>query len=182
MEYLLTGAEMSDCDRRTSEEIGIPSLVLMERAALSVADGAETFLRQCGGRQPRVLAVAGRGNNGADALATGRILLERGYKVRFCRLSGEISPGSSFAVQEKILQHYGAEIVPFPDFTDRGPDPDLVIRTSGEQRLSNYLLYQCAYAEFLFPTVLWPDFSLADYHQALDAFAKRDRRYGGRNS
>ena len=62
------------------------------------------------------------------------------------------------------------------------PDVDLLIRTSGEMRLSNFLLYQCAYAEFLFPTVLWPDFSLADYHQALDAFAKRDRRYGGRNS
>ena len=127
MEYLLTGAEMSDCDRRTSEEIGIPSLVLMERAALSVADGADSFLRQCGGRQPRVLAVAGRGNNGADALATGRILLERGYKVSFCRLSGEISPGSSFAVQEKILKSYGGEIVPFPDFTWSGPDPDLII-------------------------------------------------------
>ncbi|MBQ9264472.1 MAG: isoprenyl transferase [Clostridia bacterium] len=62
------------------------------------------------------------------------------------------------------------------------PDVDLLIRTSGEMRLSNFLLYQCAYAEFLFPTVLWPDFSLEDYHQALEAFAHRDRRYGGRNS
>ena len=67
-------------------------------------------------------------------------------------------------------------------YTHDLPDVDLLIRTSGEMRLSNFLLYQCAYAEFLFPTVLWPDFSLADYHQALDAFAKRDRRYGGRNS
>ena len=62
------------------------------------------------------------------------------------------------------------------------PDVDLLIRTSGEMRLSNFLLYQCAYAEFLVPTVLWPDFSLEDYHQALEAFAHRDRRYGGRNS
>ena len=62
------------------------------------------------------------------------------------------------------------------------PDVDLLIRTSGEMRLSNFLLYQCAYAEFLFPTVLWPDFSLDDYHKALDAFAKRDRRYGGRTA
>ena len=62
------------------------------------------------------------------------------------------------------------------------PDVDLLIRTSGEMRLSNFLLYQCAYAEFLFPTVLWPDFTLQHYHAALDAFARRDRRYGGRNS
>ena len=60
------------------------------------------------------------------------------------------------------------------------PDPDLLIRTSGEMRLSNFLLYQCAYAEMEFPTVLWPDFSLADYHAALEAFAARDRRFGGR--
>ncbi len=61
------------------------------------------------------------------------------------------------------------------------PDVDLLIRTSGEMRLSNFLLYQCAYAEMTFPAVLWPDFSLADYHAALDAFGKRDRRFGGRN-
>ena len=47
-------------------------------------------------------------------------------------------------------------------------------------RLSNFLLYQCAYAEMEFPTVLWPDFSLADYHAALEALAARDRRFGGR--
>ena len=72
------------------------------------------------------------------------------------------------------------------DFEDelytRGlPDVDLLIRTSGEMRLSNFLLYQCAYAEMTFPTVLWPDFSLDDYHAALRAFGARDRRFGGRN-
>ena len=133
MEYLLTGAEMALCDRRTSEVIGIPSLVLMERAALSVADGAEEYLRgtslpvrdsSCGPdgrpcsdkRDSRlILAAAGRGNNGADALAAGRILLDRGYHVLFCRLSGTISPDSSFAVQEKILRQYGCKVVPFQE-------------------------------------------------------------------
>ena len=66
-------------------------------------------------------------------------------------------------------------------YTHGLPDVDLLIRTSGEMRLSNFLLYQCAYAEMTFPTVLWPDFSLADYHQALDAFGSRDRRFGGRS-
>ena len=67
-------------------------------------------------------------------------------------------------------------------YTKGQPDVDLLIRTSGEMRLSNFLLYQCAYAEFEFPPVLWPDFDLAAYHEALDAFRHRDRRFGGRNS
>ena len=67
-------------------------------------------------------------------------------------------------------------------YTKGQPDVDLLIRTSGEMRLSNFLLYQCAYAEFEFPTVLWPDFDLPAYHEALDAFRHRDRRFGGRNS
>lgn len=60
------------------------------------------------------------------------------------------------------------------------PDVDLLIRASGEQRLSNFLLYQAAYAEFLYPLTLWPDFDRDAYHDALDAYAGRDRRFGGR--
>jgi undecaprenyl diphosphate synthase len=58
------------------------------------------------------------------------------------------------------------------------PDPDLIIRTSGEQRLSNFLLWQSAYAEFLFLDVLWPDFAAEHLGLALDAFGRRERRYG----
>ena len=65
-------------------------------------------------------------------------------------------------------------------YTRGQPDVDLLIRTSGEQRLSNFMLYQNAYSEFVFPTVLWPDFTVHDYDQALDAFAHRNRRFGGR--
>ena len=65
-------------------------------------------------------------------------------------------------------------------YTRGQPDVDLLIRTSGEQRLSNFMLYQNAYAEFLFPTVLWPDFTVHDYDDALEAFAHRQRRFGGR--
>jgi undecaprenyl diphosphate synthase len=59
------------------------------------------------------------------------------------------------------------------------PDPDLVIRTSGEHRISNFLLWQAAYAEFVFSQVLWPDFDEAALDAALAQFAQRDRRYGG---
>lgn len=60
------------------------------------------------------------------------------------------------------------------------PDPDLIIRTSGEQRLSNFLLWQAAYAEFVFTDVLWPDFGAADLARAIGDFRRRERRYGQR--
>ena len=58
------------------------------------------------------------------------------------------------------------------------PDPDLLIRTSGEIRISNYLLWQCAYTEFYFTDVLWPDFRKPQFEEALQEYARRDRRYG----
>ena len=58
------------------------------------------------------------------------------------------------------------------------PDPDLIVRTSGECRVSNYLLWQGAYSEYLFVDVLWPDFRKEEFHKALESYAKRDRRYG----
>jgi undecaprenyl diphosphate synthase len=61
------------------------------------------------------------------------------------------------------------------------PDPDLIIRTSGEQRLSNFLLWQAAYAEFVFLECLWPDFDKTEFTRALEEFHGRERRYGGRN-
>ena len=58
------------------------------------------------------------------------------------------------------------------------PDPDLMIRTSGEQRISNYMLWQCAYTEFYYTPVLWPDFRKTDLEQAIQSYNLRERRYG----
>jgi undecaprenyl diphosphate synthase len=58
------------------------------------------------------------------------------------------------------------------------PDPDLLIRTSGEERISNYMLWQTAYTEFYFTDTLWPDFRKKEFRLAIDEFAKRDRRFG----
>lgn len=91
-------------------------------------------------------------------------------------ISKEVSDGAislDTINEETIAEHL---------YTAGLPDVDLLIRTSGEMRLSNFLLYQCAYAEFVFPEVLWPDFSLKEYHKALESYMKRDRRFGGRKS
>ncbi len=63
--------------------------------------------------------------------------------------------------------------------TENQPDPDLLIRTGGEQRISNFLLWQIAYTELWFTDTLWPDFTVSHFHQALEDFARRKRKFGG---
>jgi undecaprenyl diphosphate synthase len=66
-------------------------------------------------------------------------------------------------------------------YTDGMPDPDLLIRTAGEMRISNFLLWQISYSELWITERCWPEFEVGDLHQAIEDFAKRDRRYGGLN-
>ena len=63
-------------------------------------------------------------------------------------------------------------------YTAPYPNPDLTVRTSGEQRLSNFLLWQASYAELWFPEVLWPDFTEEEFDRAMEEYARRDRRFG----
>ena len=74
------------------------------------------------------------------------------------------------------------KVVNFEDylFTSKMPDPDLIIRTSGEKRLSNFLLWQSAYSEMHFTDTLWPDFTEIDLIKAIEDYSQRDRRFGGR--
>jgi len=81
--------------------------------------------------------------------------------------SGSLAPGA--VDEECFAQHL---------FTAELPDPDLLIRTSGEQRISNFLLWQSAYSELVFTKTLWPDFAKSDLLQAIDEFGRRERRYG----
>lgn len=76
---------------------------------------------------------------------------------------------------DKIDEKAIAKHLYFPDM----PDPDLVVRTSGEYRISNFLLWEIAYSELVFPEVLWPDFRRSHLYQAVLDFQNRDRRYGG---
>ncbi len=88
------------------------------------------------------------------------------------KLAAEVARGERTAdsiIEEDVTQAL---------FTYDIPDPDLIIRTSGEQRLSNFLLWQAAYSEFLFIETLWPDFTKQHFIDAVDAYVGRDRRYG----
>lgn len=84
-------------------------------------------------------------------------------------------------VQQGILKPEDIQEETMNEYLDtRGiPDPDLLIRTSGEQRLSNYLLWQMAYTEFYFTDVLWPDFDKKELEKAVHFYRQRERRYGG---
>jgi len=81
--------------------------------------------------------------------------------------AGELSPEE---IDEAVISEHL--------FTADIPDPDLLIRTSGEQRISNFLLWQCAYSELVFTKTLWPDFGQADLEQAIADYGGRERRYG----
>ena len=85
-------------------------------------------------------------------------------------LSGQLDPNS---IDELTFAGYLE--------TTEIPDPDLVIRTSGEQRISNFLLWQSAYTELLFTETKWPDFSVEDLEEAIKEYSRRERRYGSTN-
>jgi undecaprenyl diphosphate synthase len=76
-------------------------------------------------------------------------------------------------------EEVNAEVVSTYMYTAGVPDPDLIIRTSGELRVSNFLIWQAAYSEWYITPTYWPDFDKDEYRRALEAFAQRDRRYGG---
>ena len=84
-------------------------------------------------------------------------------------ISGKISPDS---LDEAAFRHY----LYLPDV----PDPELMIRTSGELRLSNFLLWELSYSEIFVTDTLWPDFNEEEFRRILENFGKRDRRFGGR--
>lgn len=90
-----------------------------------------------------------------------------------------ISAVQKLANDGKDLTQINEEMLSNSLYTANMPDPDLIIRPSGEYRLSNFLIWQSAYAEFWFTDRLWPDFSEKDIDEAIISFASRDRRYGG---
>ena len=94
-------------------------------------------------------------------------IIQAARKVAAMAAAGEICP-------ESITEKSFSDLV----YTSAIPDPDLVIRTSGEERLSNFLLWQCAYAELEFVDTLWPDFTSEQFESVLARYSSRERRFG----
>jgi undecaprenyl diphosphate synthase len=91
----------------------------------------------------------------------------------------EIAGAATRALEKNPGQKLTAEMIGGELYTAGQKDPDLIIRTAGEKRLSNFLLWQCAYSEFWFTDVLWPDFTEKTLNEAIVDFSGRKRRYGG---
>lgn len=123
--------------------------------------------------QIRELEIASAKNDGLNL----QIAINYGSRDEMMRAMRRMC--SDVLSGEKKIEDLNEEM--FAGYLDTAdiPDPDLLIRTSGEQRLSNYLLWQLAYSEFYFTDVPWPDFHKDELVQAIEAYNKRDRRFGG---
>lgn len=141
-------------------EQGVRLLVIGERERFgpSLAEELEAAERKTAGNDRLVLIMALSYGGRADIVRAARRAIEAGIPA------GELTE-QNFA---QLLS------------TDGIPDPDLLIRTSGERRISNFLMWQLAYAELIFTPVLWPDFGEAEFRAALDDYALRERRFGAR--
>lgn len=149
---------------------------LMELMFKSMQNELPTFLKN----DIRFVVLGNRArlsdklNAGIDDLMARTASCSRLTLIVFLSYSGK---WDILQAARKMAQAGADELEPFL-VTAGFPDPDLIIRTSGEQRLSNFLLWQGAYSEFYFTDILWPDFRKDAFREALAEYARRDRRYG----
>ena len=152
---------LADVDAYKSENIGLR--FIGERAALDddinrlIDHAEETSATATGLTVNMALNYGGRDE-----------IVHAVKKISGRVLSGELSPND---INEQTISDN--------IYTAGQPDPDFIIRPSGEFRLSNFLIWQSAYSEFWYSDVLWPDFSTHDLDRAIDDFNKRNRRFGG---
>ncbi|MDR0929881.1 MAG: isoprenyl transferase [Oscillospiraceae bacterium] len=151
-----------EIDELHRQGVNIRILGDVERLPLPQREAVRRAMRITGENKGLMLNIAINYGGRDEIVRAARVLA---HKV----LAGELTPD---AIDENT---FAAALD-----THGQPDVDLLIRTSGEERLSNFLPYQSAYAEFLFPETLWPDFGLSAYRAALTAYTARDRRFGGR--
>ena len=180
MEHLTVYAFSTENWKRSQEEVGA-IMGLLERYLMECIEKMEKdrirlkVLGDVSGLSPRLQRLIERTDAIAETLPgcfQANICLNYGGRdeiVRAVRRWQETGAGEEMT--EAVLSTYMD--------TAGIPDPDMIIRTGGEFRISNFLLWQCAYSEFYFSPVLWPDFSEKDIDDAVAAYQGRERRYGG---
>jgi len=186
VKYLSLFAFSEENWNRPEHEVGF----LMEMMAKSIENELPTLMKN--GVRFRVLGNRGRLSDGLNAVIDGCERQTAGNDrltlIIFLSYSGkwDILQAAKKMAAELVRNPEKEESVMNMDAEDFGrylvtsgiPDPDLIVRTSGETRMSNYLLWQGAYSELLFTDVMWPDFRKEQFREALAEYAKRDRRYG----
>lgn len=180
VKYLSVYAFSEENWNRPAEEVGF----LMNLMAESVSKEVETLMKN--GVRFRVLGnmerIPGRLREAIASLEEMTAANDRLTLIVFLSYSGrwDILQAAKRMASERAGDISDVTMEEFSGYlvTAGIPDPDLIIRTSGEERLSNYLLWQGAYSEFYFTDTLWPDFGADDLRRAIDAYSLRDRRYG----
>ena len=182
--YLTVYVFSTENRKRPKEEVDAIMDLLREylREALEKFRGENIRIRFIGDRSVlapdllELIAEAEEASKGATGLVLNMALNYGGRQeivMAAAKLAHEAAAGriDPDAIDEQLFSQY--------IYTAGQPDPDLIIRPSGEQRVSNFLLWQSAYAEYWFSNILWPDFTPRHLEQAIEAFNHRSRRFGG---
>lgn len=177
MDYLTVYAFSTENWKRPAEEVSA-IMSLLEQYLLEAVDTMERdyirlrFFGDLSALSPELQALAHRtdGISGHyDGFQT-NICLNYGGRAEILRAAQLCAAAGEDWTEENFSKYLWSAGI---------PDPELIIRPSGELRLSNFLLWQCAYSEFYFCDTLWPDFTRADLDKAIIDYQKRDRRFGG---
>ena len=186
VEYLTVYAFSTENWKRSADEVGA-IMGLLKRYLLEAVDTMEKdhirlrFFGDMGPIAPELQALAHKTDEISDQLAPGdfqaNICLNYGGRDEILRAVRQFT--QDCAEGKRKPEELNEAL--FSTYMDSAgiPDPELIIRPSGELRLSNFLLWQCAYSEFYFTDALWPDFDEAELDKAIESYRARDRRFGG---
>ena len=184
VEYLTVYAFSTENWKRPADEVGV-IMGLLKQYMLEAIDSMERdqirlrFLGDLSAISPELQALVDRTNEISSHIHgfQANVCLNYGGRDEITRAMKKLAADCAAGKQdpEEITEQVVASYLD----TAGMPDPDLLIRTSGEQRLSNFLMWQLAYTEFYFTDVAWPDFHKAELVQAIEKYNQRDRRYGG---
>ena len=177
VEYLTIYAFSTENGKRPADEVSTLMSLLKKymQEAIDTMERDQMKLRFFGdlsALSPELQALAHKANEVADRVEgfQANLCINYGGRDEILHAARECAAAGEEMTEENLERHlYSAGI----------PDPELIIRPGGELRLSNFLLWQCAYSEFYFCDTLWPDFGERDLDEAIVAFQQRDRRFGG---
>jgi len=180
IEYLTLFAFSSENWRRPTEEVGFLMNLFMSALEREVGKLHEAGVRlrvigDLAAFEPRLIDLIRRGENLTADNRRLTLSIAANYGGRWDVM--QALNGLALAYPEKAGSYTEAELAPFLSMS-YAPEPDLFIRTGGEQRISNFLLWQLAYSELYFTDIYWPDFDEAALDAAIESYRRRERRFG----